>query len=88
MTIERVDSFSQSREKGVSLFDAIRGKRTATQVHPDQVVWTDGRITHRFTSVKPEDREKFSNGALVTGSGSITLLAFPGTRTRVDFILI
>lgn len=84
MTIEKRDSFGQSREKGTSLIDAVRGKRTYTRVNPDQVIWTDGRITQRFTTVKAEDQENFSQGALVTSPNSIRLLSLPGTRARMD----
>src|SRR3989344_6696014 len=84
MTIERRDNFGESREKGISLFDAIRGKRTVTTVYPNHVIWTDGRITPRFTTVSAKDQEKFSDGLLVNDQNTVVRLASPGTRTMIE----
>ncbi len=88
MTIERVDSIRESLANGVSRWGILRGVRTRTQVHPDQIVWTDGRITKRFTQVKKEEQDKFSNGLLVIDSDNLKRLAMPGTRTRMDMFQI
>jgi len=87
MTIEKIDSFSESRAKGVSFWRALRGERTSTEVQPNQVVLDDGRIISRSTSLEnSRDRRKFREGALMVEGDTIKLWQYSyGSQTILPY---